>query len=108
VITGINVSDFVSKSDFCKRAYNIAPSIPEQVRSIPVLENPDGLFMAGETLDQLWRNFSRGKATAEKRFFEEIPSSGTHCPAYGCNHCDNHDCIYGDFIRLYWNHPRFD
>jgi len=73
-----------------------------------MLENPEGLLMAGDTLDQIWSNFSRGKATAEKRLFREIPFSGTLCPAYGCNHCDNHDCIYGDFIRLYWNHPRFD
>jgi hypothetical protein len=64
--------------------------------------------MAGETLDQIWSNFSRGKAAAAKRLFTETPPYGTHCPAYGCNRCDNDDCIYSDFIRLYWNHPRFD
>jgi hypothetical protein len=98
-------SDFVSKSDLNKRTYYIASSIPEQVRLIPVLENPEGLFMAGEALDQIWSNFCRGKGTPHTRLFPEVPSSGTPCPAYGCSRCDNYDCIYGDFIRHYWNHP---
>jgi hypothetical protein len=63
--------------------------------------------MAGETLDQIWSNISRGKATIAKRLFTDS-AYGTHCPAYGCNRCDSDDCIYSDFIRLYWNHPRFD
>ena len=64
--------------------------------------------MTGEILDKIWSNFRSGKGIAQKGLFTGIPAYRIPCPAYGCNHCDHQECIYADFLRLYWNHPRCD
>jgi hypothetical protein len=83
-------------------------SIPKQVRYIPLQENPEGLFMAGESLEQVWHDFSHLKAFHPGDPRAVLHVYGTGCPAQGCHMCTDPDCTYADFIRHYWNHPRCD
>jgi hypothetical protein len=78
------------------------------VSRIPLPENTETLFMAGEDLEQVWHDLClwKGDMRADRRtvFYRY----GNVCPAQGCNRCTNPDCSCADFIRRYWNHPRSD
>ncbi|MGA2120963.1 MAG: hypothetical protein ABSG49_02830 [Methanoregula sp.] len=75
---------------------------------IPLLENSEGLFMAGEDLDRILRDLCHWKGDLRTDSRTVLHRYGTVCPAQGCHRCTNSDCPYADFIRQYWRHPRFD
>jgi hypothetical protein len=75
------VSEFVSKSVFTGRPYKTPVSIPRQVRPIPLLENPEELFIAGEDLDQIWPTFCRGKGDLRMDSWTVPDGVETECSA---------------------------
>jgi hypothetical protein len=100
---------FLSQNLFCKEGAIISPRLSRrQVLRIPFLENSDAVFMAGEDLDQVWRDLVRwnGNLVAEEK--PVIHRFGGACPARGCNGCPDPECLYAAFIRQYWDYPRCD
>jgi hypothetical protein len=103
------VSDFVSKTGFGERAYHIPLyNSPGKVRFISSGTIPTGLRVTGESLVPFPGNFCRMKEQIRKVPFTGVSFGGIYCPGEGCNHCMHEQCIYADFIRHYWMHPRFD
>jgi len=75
---------------------------------MPLQKKTDGLFMAGESLDQVWRDFCHQKDDLPGNTRMMFPSYGIRCAAQGCHYCTNTDCLYADFIRNYRDYPRCD
>lgn len=75
---------------------------------MPLLENSRELFMAGESLDKVWRDYCHMKGDPRIDTRTVLHRYGTVCPAQACHCCTNPDCLYADFIRHYWDHPRCD
>lgn len=64
--------------------------------------------MAGEDLDQVWRDLVRWNGNLVTEGKPAIPRSGRTCPSRSCHNCPDPNCLYATFIRQYWDYPRCD
>jgi len=72
------------------------------------MDNSDGLFMAGDDLDRVWRSLRYWNHDTSGESMTALHRYGTGCSAQGCHRCTDPYCTYAEFIRQYWVHPHCD
>jgi len=101
-------SNFVSKTGFDKDPIISPCLISQRMRPIPITGNAGKSWVAGEPLNNIQGNLCKMRENIQKYSFPGVSPEGIYCTGDGCNRCNFERCIYSDFIRHYWTHPRFD
>ncbi|AGB03781.1 hypothetical protein Metfor_2798 [Methanoregula formicica SMSP] len=105
----VRISRFLSQNLFCTDEAIISqPPCRKRVLRISHPETTDTLFMAGEDLDQIWRDLFRWNGNRIAGGSSGLRNRGVICPARGCHGCTEPGCSYAVFIRRYWDHPQCD
>ena len=76
-----------------------------QVKTIPVFDNSQGLFQAGEDISRIWENYRNINGNFHKQSVAVFHRYGASCPSAGCGRCERPDCFFSEFIRDYWDCP---